>query len=29
MKKKIFFVTGSRAEYGQFSHFIEKLSKIK
>lgn len=26
MKKKIFFVTGSRAEYGQFSHLLNKIS---
>jgi GDP/UDP-N,N'-diacetylbacillosamine 2-epimerase (hydrolysing) len=29
VKKKIFFITGSRAEYGQFSFFLQKLSKLK
>jgi GDP/UDP-N,N'-diacetylbacillosamine 2-epimerase (hydrolysing) len=29
LKKKVFFITGSRAEYGQFSYFLSKLSKQK
>jgi GDP/UDP-N,N'-diacetylbacillosamine 2-epimerase (hydrolysing) len=29
MKKKIYFVTGSRAEYGQFSFFLKQLNKEK
>ena len=28
-KKKIFFVTGSRAEFGQFEKFLQKLSHQK
>ena len=28
-KKKILFVTGSRAEYGQFSFLLKKLQKLK
>ena len=28
-KKKIFFVTGSRAEFGQFEKFLKKLSNQK
>jgi UDP-hydrolysing UDP-N-acetyl-D-glucosamine 2-epimerase len=29
MKKKIYFITGSRAEYGQFSFFLQELNKQK
>lgn len=29
MKKKIFFITGSRAEYGQFSYLLKKLQANK
>ena len=28
-KKKFFFVTGARSEFGQFSFFLKQLSKIK
>ncbi len=28
-KQKIFFVTGSRSEFGQFSYFLKRLSKEK
>jgi GDP/UDP-N,N'-diacetylbacillosamine 2-epimerase (hydrolysing) len=29
LKKKILFITGSRAEYGQFSHFLHKIHTSK
>lgn len=29
MKKKFYFITGSRAEYGQFSFFLQELNKQK